>query len=108
MPTRVKEAAFADPGLIHRFVGPAGSTLFFADSLMHATGCIRSDRGRVMMLSSYTLPLIRIRFSREHTGDEAERASEPLRSMMLAEDGWTGWRPRYRTLVDAPLEPAGD
>ena len=38
------EAAYADPSLIHQVIAPAGSTLLFAESLIHATGRVRSDR----------------------------------------------------------------
>jgi hypothetical protein len=42
-------AAYDDPTLIHQFVGPAGSTLIFSESTIHATGQIRSERERFMI-----------------------------------------------------------
>ena len=47
------EATREDPSLIHQVVAPAGSTLFFYETMLHATGEIRSDKERVVMIARY-------------------------------------------------------
>lgn len=49
----VVEATREDPSLIHQVVAPAGSTLFFYETMLHATGEIRSDKERVVMIARY-------------------------------------------------------
>lgn len=46
--------AYADPSLIHLVVAPAGSTLLFAETLVHATGRIRSERERAIIVCDGT------------------------------------------------------
>ena len=48
----IVDAALADPALVHQVEAPAGSTLLFYESLMHSSGIIRSQRDRVLMVSS--------------------------------------------------------
>jgi ectoine hydroxylase-related dioxygenase (phytanoyl-CoA dioxygenase family) len=46
--------ALRDPErLIHRFTGPAGSSLLFSETLIHGTGVIRSDRERRLVIAGY-------------------------------------------------------
>lgn len=47
-------AAAADPRLIHQVVAPAGSTLFFYESLIHSSGINRSGRPRPLIIGGYT------------------------------------------------------
>ena len=46
-------AAREDPSLVHHVVAPAGSTLVFAETLLHSSGEIRSDRERVVIIGGY-------------------------------------------------------
>ena len=46
-------AALDDPSMIHQVEAPAGSTLLFYESLIHAAGIIRSDRDRLLILGGY-------------------------------------------------------
>ena len=39
----------ADPALVHQVVAPAGSTLLFGETLVHATGPITSERERTII-----------------------------------------------------------
>ena len=39
----------ADPSLVHQVVAPAGSTLLFGETLVHATGPITSERERTII-----------------------------------------------------------
>ena len=48
------EASVRDPALIHRVVAPAGSTLFFYESLIHSGGINRSGKDRPLVLGGYT------------------------------------------------------
>jgi hypothetical protein len=45
--------AYKDRSMIHQIKAPAGSTLLFAEPLIHATGQIRSERERVIIISGY-------------------------------------------------------
>lgn len=47
------KAARQDPSLVHQVVAPAGSTLLFCETLLHAIGDLRSDRERVVVISGY-------------------------------------------------------
>ena len=49
----VVDAARDDPSLVHQVVAPAGSTMFFCETLLHATGEIRSDKERVVIVARY-------------------------------------------------------
>ena len=49
----IVQAAREDPSLVHQVIAPAGSTLIFCETLLHATGDIRSDRERVVIISGY-------------------------------------------------------
>ena len=49
----IVKAAREDPSLIHRFIAPAGSTLIFCETLLHATGDLRSDRERAIIITGY-------------------------------------------------------
>ena len=49
----IAEAARQDPSMIHQVVAPAGSTLLFCQTLLHATGDIRSDRDRSIIITGY-------------------------------------------------------
>ena len=46
-------AAEEDTSLIHHIEAPAGSTLLFAETLLHATGPVLTDRERVVIISGY-------------------------------------------------------
>ncbi len=45
--------AYRDRSLIHQVVAPAGSTLLFGETLIHATGQVRSDRERAIVICGY-------------------------------------------------------
>ena len=46
-------AAYEDRSLIHQVVAPAGSTLLFSETLIHATGPLRSDKRRYLAICAY-------------------------------------------------------
>jgi len=47
------KAARENPDLIHQVTAPAGSTLVFYETLLHATGDITSDRERTIIINGY-------------------------------------------------------
>ena len=49
----IVKAALDDPKMIHQVEAPAGSTLLFYESLIHAAGIIRSDKDRLLILGGY-------------------------------------------------------
>ena len=49
----IANAALEDLSMIYQVEAPAGSTLFFFESLIHAAGIIRSDRDRFLILGGY-------------------------------------------------------
>lgn len=52
-PDELIACAYKDRSMIHQVSAPAGSTLLFAEPLIHATGQIRSERERVIIISGY-------------------------------------------------------
>ncbi|MDX1932948.1 MAG: phytanoyl-CoA dioxygenase family protein [Capsulimonadales bacterium] len=89
------EAAFEDPKhLIRQVQGPAGSVLLFAESLIHSTTAVWSDRERVICVAGYTPPMLR-----EWPGNEIDPAylatlPEETRRVLSGSDSWN-WRRNY-------------
>jgi len=52
-PKQLIECAYQDRSLIHQVIAPAGSTLLFAEPLIHATGHLISERERVIIITGY-------------------------------------------------------
>lgn len=52
-PKQLIECAYQDRSLIHQVIAPAGSTLLFAEPLIHATGHLTSERERVIIITGY-------------------------------------------------------
>jgi hypothetical protein len=96
---QVVEAAYADPSLIHRVIAPAGSTLLFAESLIHATGQIRSDRERVIIITGYGPTLAPYWDDGTLSPGFAARIPAHLRPLFQGRATWTRG-PRYRRLAD--------
>ena len=89
--------AYQDPSLIHQVVAPAGSTLLFGEALIHATGRIRSDRERVIVIGGYTPPMFQAWNGQEPTAEFVERTPEPLKAFVSGSDKWH-WQRRCRSL----------
>ena len=49
----IVKAARENPDLVHQVVAPAGSTLIFCETMLHATGDILSDRERTIIINGY-------------------------------------------------------
>ncbi|MBT5142356.1 MAG: hypothetical protein HN559_28290 [Gemmatimonadetes bacterium] len=94
------ELAYQDPSLIHQVVAPAGSTLLFSETLIHATGQIRSDKERVIIITGYGAPMFPYWDKGELSDDFREQIPEQLTTLFHGKAHW-GRSPRYRTLAEA-------
>jgi len=94
-------AAGDDPALIHQVIAPAGSTLLFGEALIHATGQIRSDRERVIVIGGYTPPMFQAWNGQEPSAKFIAQTPEHLKPLISGGDKWS-WQRRRRTL-DLPV-----
>jgi ectoine hydroxylase-related dioxygenase (phytanoyl-CoA dioxygenase family) len=93
------ELAYADPSLIHQVVAPAGSTLLFSETLIHATGHIRSDRERVIIITGYGSTMFPYWDRGELSDDFDKQIPDQLRTLFHGKAYW-GRGPRYRSLTE--------
>ena len=91
------DCAYADPSLIHQVVAPAGSTLLFGEALIHATGQIRSDRERVIVIGGYTPPMFQAWNGQEPSAAFVEGIPAAYRPLIAGSDKWS-WKQRRRSL----------
>ena len=98
-------AAREDPSLVHQVVAPAGSTLLFGEALIHATGQIRSDKERVIVIGGYTPPMFQAWNGQEPSREFLETVPERYLPLISGNEKWR-WEKRYRTL-DAPAQCDG-
>ena len=90
-------AALEDPSMIHQVEAPAGSTLLFFESLMHAGGIIRSDKDRPLILSGY-LPTMFQPWNRyDPDPDFLKTLSDEHRLLLTGEQKYR-WNRRARDL----------
>ena len=88
-------AAYEEPSLIHQVEAPAGSTMLMCETLIHATGQIRSDNERVMIIGGYSHPKQQALW--EPSPGFAEAQPEHMRSLVAGRPFWT-WPERHRRL----------
>lgn len=101
----VIDAAYGDPdNLIYTVVAPPGSTLLFGEALIHATGQIRTENKRCVVIGGYTPPQFQAWQGQEPS--EMFIASAPifLRPLLSGGDKWS-WRRRARELGNDIAEP---
>ena len=84
------EAAQADPSLIHQVIAPAGSTLLFGEALIHATGQIRSDRERCIVIGGYTPTMFQAWNGQEPSAEFVEQTPDHLKPLISAATGGAG------------------
>lgn len=96
------EVVYQDRSLIHQVIAPAGSTVLFAESLIHATGQIRSDRERTIIITGYTPPMFKADSGQEPSPEFLEGLPEDIQEYLVGKQQW-GWRPRYRSIGE-PIE----
>lgn len=93
------DAAYADPKLIHQVIAPAGSTLLFAETLIHATGQLRSENERAIIICGYGTSMY------PHWGKDqlwpefAAQIPPHLETLFHGKAHWTRG-PQYRTLAE--------
>jgi hypothetical protein len=92
-----KAAALSDPSLIRTVVAPAGSTLFFFEALLHASGINRSGKPRPLVLGGYTPSLFQPQSGYEPEPGFLETLGERERELLSGSRGWGG-REFYRRL----------
>lgn len=89
------EAAAADPGhLIRQIVAPAGSVLLFAESLVHSTTAIASDRERMIVVTGYTPTMLQVWPGNEVTPDFAKTLPDRERNLLVPDRAWPWERRR--------------
>ena len=95
--------AYADRSLIHQMVAPAGSTLLFCETLIHATGQIRSDRERAIIIGGFGAAMMPWWDGGEMSDRFRGQIPERLNTLFNGKAHWTR-APRYRTLAE-PVDP---
>jgi ectoine hydroxylase-related dioxygenase (phytanoyl-CoA dioxygenase family) len=96
--------AYQDRSLIHQVIAPAGSTLLFSETLIHATGHLRSDRERAIIICGYG-PMMFPDWSRgdgKHlypTPQFDARIPESMKHLFHGRAHW-GREEKYRNLAD--------
>jgi hypothetical protein len=93
------EAAKRDPRLIHQVIAPAGSTLLFSETLCHATGQIRSDRERVIVICGYNSRLMPSHDPAGYSDQFAALIPPTHRTLFHGVSHWTR-APKYRSLIE--------
>ncbi len=93
----IVDCAYEDRSLIHQIVAPAGSTVLFAESLIHATGQIRSDRERTIIITGYTPPMFKADTGQEPSAEFLAGLPEHVRDYLVGRQQWS-WTPRFRSL----------
>lgn len=92
-------AAYADRSLIHQVIAPAGSTLLFNETLIHATGQIRSDRERAIIIGGYATTMYPYWDGGQLSPEFIASVPEHLKTLIFGKVHWTRGE-RYRTLSD--------
>ena len=93
------ECAYADRSLIHQMVAPAGSTLLFCETLIHATGQIRGDRERVIIIGGFGAAMMPWWDGPPACESFGDQIPARLNTLFNGKAHWTR-APRYRTLAE--------
>ena len=94
-----------DRSLVHQVTAPAGSTLLFCETLVHATGPIRSDRERIIIITGYGSTMFPYWDYGELSPGFRERIPEQLKVLFEGKQVWTRGA-RYRDLA-TPADERG-
>lgn len=78
-------AAYENPSLIHQVIAPAGSTLLFYESLVHAAGIIKSDKDRLLLLGGYMPTMFQAWMGYDPDPDFLETISDEHRALLSGE-----------------------
>ena len=98
-PERLIETAYEDYSLIHQIEAPAGSTLLFSETLIHATGHIRSDRERVIIICGYGPPMFPYWEQGGLSDNLVAEVPDHLKGLVEGVENWQRG-PKYRRLAD--------
>lgn len=90
-------AAYETPELIHQVVAPTGSTILMCETLIHATGQIRSERERVIIIAGFSHPKHAAVAGWEPTLAFLETVPEQKKQLVAGHPYWT-WPERHRKL----------
>jgi len=91
--------AYGNRSLIHQVIAPAGSTLLFSETLIHATGQIRSDRERAVIICGYGTRLFPYWDGGKMSPEFEAQIPAHLHTLFFGKAHWTRG-PRYRTLSE--------
>jgi hypothetical protein len=94
-------AAMEDPSMIHQVVAPAGSTLLFYESLIHAAGIISSDKDRLLILGGYMPTMFQAWMGYDPDPDFAATLSDEHRALLTGESKFNWPRKRRDLAVSA-------
>lgn len=86
----VTRAARELPGLIHTVAAPAGSTLFFYESLLHSRGVIRTGRERVLIVGGYAPMMFQAASGNEPDPELLAMLPAPYRSLLDGQETYFG------------------
>lgn len=89
--------AYEDRSLIHQVIAPAGSTVLFSESLIHATGQIRSNRERAVIITGYTPPMFKADTGQEPSAEFLAAQPQHVQDYLVGSQQWS-WVPRFRKL----------
>ena len=95
-------AAMADRSMIHQVEAPAGSTLLFYESLIHAAGIIRSNHDRLLILGGYVPNMFQSWNRYDPDPDFVQTLSDQHRRLLTGEQKFQ-WSRQHRDLA-APAQ----
>jgi ectoine hydroxylase-related dioxygenase (phytanoyl-CoA dioxygenase family) len=89
----ILRAAEEDPSLYRCVEAPAGSVLLFAESALHSTTAVLSDRERVILTSGYTAPMFRMERGNRIRRDFVATLPRSIRPVISGSQRWRWKRP---------------
>ena len=104
-PNELIALAEEDRSLVHQVVAPAGSTLLFCETLVHATGPVRSNRERIIIITGYGSTMFPYWDYGDLSPGFRERIPEQLKVLFEGKQVWTRGA-RYRDLA-TPADERG-
>ena len=92
------DAALEDRSMIHQVEAPAGSTLLFYESLLHASGIIKSGKDRLLILGGYMPTMFQAWMDYDPDPDFVETLSDEHRALLTGANKFQ-WTRRRRDLA---------
>ena len=99
------QAVRDDPSQIHQVVAPAGSTLIMCETLLHASGDIRSARERTVIITGYEPWQRRINTGRTFSPEFREQVPEENHALVFGSDLCPRLRRRHLHMEVASGDP---